>query len=136
MFFAFRMVLTWSMVRPLHPLFSQSLSTNKSVVTYEGMQVGENLGLRRKDVNFVSGQIKIERANDRGQLGSRKTKGSRGSLPIPQVLVSPLRAFVDTSTRTEDDALVFRTTRGRPFNDTRRNPTTKPSSLVPNKPSA
>jgi hypothetical protein len=35
MCFAFRMVLTWPMVRPLHPLFSQSLSTNKSVVTYD-----------------------------------------------------------------------------------------------------
>ena len=82
------------------------------------MRVGEILGLRRKDVNFVSGQFKIEQANYRGLLGSPKTKGSRRSLPIPQALVSPLARFCGHSTRTEDDALIFRTTRGRPFNDT------------------
>ena len=48
-----------------------------------GMRIGEILGLRRKDVNFSSGQIRIEQACYRGLLGSPKTKGSRRTLPLP-----------------------------------------------------
>ena len=44
------------------------------------MRVGEILGLRRKDVNFASGQIRIEQACYRGLLGSPKTKGSKRTL--------------------------------------------------------
>jgi integrase len=46
-----------------------------------GMRIGEILGLRRKDVNFSSGQIRIEQACYRGLLGSPKTKGSKRTLP-------------------------------------------------------
>jgi integrase len=49
-----------------------------------GMRVGEILGLRRKDVDFLSGQIKNEQANYRGIFGTPKTKGSKRSLPISQ----------------------------------------------------
>ena len=49
-----------------------------------GMRIGEILGLRRKDVNFSSGQIRIEQACYRGLLGSPKTKGSRRTLPLPK----------------------------------------------------
>jgi integrase len=52
-----------------------------------GMRIGEILGLRRKDVNFPSGQIRIEQACYRGLLGSPKTKGSRRTLPLPTGLV-------------------------------------------------
>jgi integrase len=64
-----------------------------------GMRVGEILGLRRKDVDFLSGQIRIEQANYRGIFGTPKTKGSRRSLPIPKALASPLRShvYVDTT---------------------------------------
>jgi integrase len=55
-----------------------------------GMRIGEILGLRRKDVDFSSGQVRIEQACYRGLLGSPKTKGSRRILPLPRVLVPPL----------------------------------------------
>ena len=55
-----------------------------------GDGVGEILGLRRKDISFVTGQIRIEQAYYRGSLGSPKTKSSKRSLPIPKALAAPL----------------------------------------------
>ena len=41
-----------------------------------GVRIGEILGLRRKNVDFSSGQIRIEQACYSGLLGSPKTKGT------------------------------------------------------------
>jgi integrase len=82
-----------------------------------GMRVGELLGLRRKDVNFVTGQIRIEQANYRGLFGPPKTKGSKRSLPIPKALVAPLSHVCGHLARSEDETLVFRTRYGKPLSD-------------------
>jgi integrase len=83
-----------------------------------GMRIGEILGLRRKDVDFFSGQIRIEQACYRGLLGSPKTKGSRRTLPLPTVLVKPLSRIFEKGTRTSEEDLVFQTRNGTPLNDT------------------
>ena len=83
-----------------------------------GMRVGEILGLRRKDVNFASGQIRVEQAYYRGLFGSPKTKGSRRTLPLPEVLVSPLARICEHATQAGEDDLVFQTRNGTPFSDT------------------
>ena len=83
-----------------------------------GMRVGEILGLRRKDVDFASGQIRVEQAYYRGLFGSPKTKGSRRTLPLPGVLASALACVCGHATRTGEDALVFQTRNGTPFSDT------------------
>jgi integrase len=83
-----------------------------------GMRIGEILGLRRKDVNFRSGQIRIEQACYRGLLGSPKTKGSRRTLPLPRALVSSLIRMYEQAPRTGEDDLVFQTRNGTPLNDT------------------
>jgi integrase len=83
-----------------------------------GMLVGEILGLRRKDVDFPSGQIRVAQACYRGLLGSPKTKGSRRTLPLPRVLVSLLIRIYEHSPRTGEDDLVFQTRNGTPLNDT------------------
>lgn len=83
-----------------------------------GMRIGEILGLRRKDVNFFSGQIRIEQACYRGLLGSPKTKGSRRTLPLPKVLVKPLSRIFEKGTLTSEEDLVFQTRNGTPLNDT------------------
>jgi integrase len=82
-----------------------------------GMRVGELLGLRRKDVNFVTGQIRIEQANYRGLFGPPKTKGSKRSLPIPKALAAPLAHVCGHHARSEDETLVFRTRHGKPLSD-------------------
>jgi len=72
-----------------------------------GMRVGELLGLRRKDVNFVTLQIRIEQANYRGLFGPPKTKGSKRSLPIPGALAASARACVDTTREPKTSAWYF-----------------------------
>lgn len=83
-----------------------------------GMRIGEILGLRRRDVDFRSGQIRIEQACYRGSLGSPKTKGSRRTLPLPRALVSSLIRIYEHAPRTGEDDLVFQTRNGTPLNDT------------------
>ncbi len=83
-----------------------------------GMRVGEILGLRRKDVSFASAQIRVEQAYYRGLFGSPKTKGSRRTLPLPEVLVSPLARICEHATQAGEDDLVFQTRNGTPFSDT------------------
>ena len=63
-------------------------------------------------------QIRIEQACYRGLLGSPKTKGSRRTLPLPNVLVAPLIRIHEQVTRTGEEDLVFQTRNGTPFNDT------------------
>jgi integrase len=82
-----------------------------------GMRVGEILGLRRKDVDFLSGQIKIEQANYRGIFGTPKTKSSKRSLPIPKGLVTPLARVCGHRARTDDERLVFQSRHGNPLSD-------------------
>jgi hypothetical protein len=76
-----------------------------------------DLGLRRRDVNFPSGQIWIEQAFYRGALGSPTTKGSKRILPLPKSLVNPLVRTFERAKRTGEDDLVFQTRNGTPFND-------------------
>jgi len=82
-----------------------------------GMRVGEILGLRRRDVDFLSGQIRIEQANYRGVFGSPKTKGSKRSLPIPKGLAGPLARVCGHHARTEDEGLVFQSRHGKGLSD-------------------
>jgi len=83
-----------------------------------GMRIGEILGLRRKDVDFSSSQIRIEQACYRGLLGSPKTKGSRRTLPLPRALVAPLIRIYERAPRIAEEDLVFQTRNGTPLNDT------------------
>jgi integrase len=103
------------------PLLSQLKEPVRTMVLLgilTGMRIGEILGLRRKDVNFSSGEIRIEQACYRGLLGSPKTKGSRRTLPLPTGLVRPLTRISEKGTQTSEEDLVFQTRNGTPLNDT------------------
>ena len=69
-------------------------------------------------MNSASGQIRVEQAYYRGLFGSPKTKGSRRTLPLPEVLVSPLARICEHATQAGEDDLVFQTRNGTPFSDT------------------
>ena len=89
--------LTPSQIPGLLELLREPARTMVLLGILTGMRVGEILGLRRKDVDFLSGQIRIEQANCRGIFGTPKTKGSKRSLPIPRGPSHRSRAFVDTA---------------------------------------
>ena len=107
-------VLTRDQIPPLLELLKEPARTMVLLGILTGMRVGEILGLRRRDVDFISGHIKIEQSNYRGVIGSPKTKGSRRSLPIPTGLVIPLAVVCGHRARTEDESFVFQSCSGRP----------------------
>jgi len=81
-----------------------------------GLRIGEILGLRWKDVDSGTGQIRVTQASYRGLLGTPKTKHSKRSVPLPQALQDELMRFRERSQATPEE-LVFHTASGRPYND-------------------
>ena len=111
-------VLNADQILDLLALLKDPVRTMVLLGILTGMRIGEILGLRRKDVDFRSDQIRIEQACYRGLLGSPKTKGSRRTLPLPRALVSSLIQIYEHAPRTGEDDLVFQTRNGTPLNDT------------------
>jgi integrase len=111
-------VLTPEQIPRLLELLKEPVRTTVLLGILTGMRVGEILGLRRKDISFVAGQIRIEQTNYRGSFGSPKTKSSKRSLPIPKALAAPLARMCGHYGQTEDETLVFRTCHGTPLSDT------------------
>ena len=109
--------LTADQITRLLARLGEPVRTMVLVGILTGLRVGEILGLRWKDVDLVSGELKVEQAIYRGLAGSPKTKGSRRTLPLPQALL-PVLARVErhSATRSEEE-LVFRSRTGRPLND-------------------
>ena len=81
-----------------------------------GLRVGEILGLRWRDVDFSSGEIRVEQACYRGLIGTPKTKNSRRTLPMPESLKDELKRLREKAASGEH--LVFQTRNGTPFSDT------------------
>lgn len=82
---------------------------------HTGLRVGEILGLRWHDVDFLNRSIRIQQAAYRGSIGSPKTKGSKRTLPLPESLSVTQSRHFDVST--QRDGLVFPTRTGMPFSD-------------------
>jgi len=80
--------------------------------------VGEILGLRWKDLDFGSGQLRVEQACYRGRVGSPKTQGSKRCLPLPLALVDCLVQYRVQGIRSEPDDLLFQTANGNAMSDT------------------
>ncbi|MGA8430544.1 MAG: site-specific integrase [Candidatus Sulfotelmatobacter sp.] len=81
-----------------------------------GLRVGEILGLRWRDVDLNSGEIRVEQACYRGLIGTPKTKNSRRTLPMPASLKDQLKRLREKVASGEH--LVFQTRNGTPFGDT------------------
>ncbi len=113
-----KQVLGANQILHLLTLLKEPVRTMVLLGILTGMRIGEILGLRRKDVDFSSGQIRIEQACYRGLLGTPKTKGSRRTLPLPRPLVISLTQTYEHATRAGEDDLVFQTRNGTPLNDT------------------
>ena len=109
--------LTPAQIPHLLELLKEPVRTTVLLGILTGMRVGEILGLRRKDVDFVTGEIRIEQANYRGLFGPPKTKGSKRSLPIPRALAAPLARACGHHARSRDECLVFQSRYGKPLSD-------------------
>jgi integrase len=109
--------LTPVQIPHLLELFKEPVRTTVLLGILTGMRVGEILGLRRKDVDFVTGEIRIEQTNYRGLFGPPKTKGSKRSLPIPRALAAPLARACGHHARSRDECLVFQSRYGKPLSD-------------------
>lgn len=88
------------------------------IAVLTGLRVGEILALRWQDVDFHHGELRVEQAVYRGCVGSPKTRGSRRTLPLPEVLVSALQALATRSMKDGPQGLVFATRKGTSFSDT------------------
>jgi integrase len=105
-------------VSRLVPLFKEPMRTMFLIGIGTGMRVGEILGLRWKDVDFATKQIRVEQSCYRGLIGSPKTKGSRRTLPLPEGPREALKRLEGYSREHDGDGLVFHTRSGRPCSDT------------------
>src|SRR5260370_12201108 len=78
---------------PLLAALEDPARTMVLVGVLTGLRIGEILALRWKDVDFKSGELRVEQACYRGLIGTPKTKGSRRTLPLPESLQDELMSL-------------------------------------------
>ena len=83
-----------------------------------GLRVGEILALRWQDLDLAGGDLRVVQAVYRGCLGSPKTKGSRRTIPLPQVVTLALRNLAPRAPGSTPEGLVFPSRKGTILNDT------------------
>lgn len=72
-----------------------------------GLRQGELIALRRKDVDFKAGVIRVRKNFTRGKFGTPKSRRSKRAVPMAKRVAVLLRAVMDASPYKADDDLVF-----------------------------
>ena len=72
-----------------------------------GLRQVELVALRRRDVDWMAGVIRVRRNSTRGQWGRPKSRARPGPCPLPTELPGELDRHVRASRRQADDDLVF-----------------------------
>lgn len=81
-----------------------------------GLRQGEALGLRWRDVDFVSRRLRVRRSLVRGSFETPKSRLGSRSVPLASRVANELRGHFDRSHYRGDDELVFcHPDSGRPF---------------------
>ena len=111
-------VLLPEQIPPLLAILGEPVHTMVLLGVLTGLRIGEILGLQWRNVSLASGEIRVEQACYRGLIGSPKTKSSRRTLPVPELLLMALRRLHGQSAMRPEDALVFHTRNGTPLSDT------------------
>ena len=79
-----------------------------ATLAYSGLRLGEGLALRWRDIDFQHGRISVERAyTPEGGIASPKTKTSKRSVPLLQILSEILKDYYERQVRTNPDDLIF-----------------------------
>jgi integrase len=108
-------VLPPQQISRLLSILAEPARTMALVAILTGLRIGEILALRWQDLDLVAGQLRVEQACYRGQMGSPKTPNSRRVLPLPGALIEALKARASKLDGTPE-GLLFQTRSGRPFN--------------------
>jgi integrase len=111
-------VLTPQQIPRLLAILREPFRTMSLVGILTGLRVGEILGLRWADVDFNSAQLRVSQRYYRGEMDSPKTRASQRTLPLPPECIQALKRLQAGSQPEQKDALVFRTSKGTPHNDT------------------
>ena len=111
-----RHVLLPEQIPTLLAALEEPVRTMVFVGVLTGLSVGEILGLRWTDVNFRFGEVRVAQACYRGLIGTPKTKSSRRTLSMPELLRAELRRLSEKPASGEH--LIFQTRNGTPFGDT------------------
>jgi len=111
-------VLTPEQISQLSGVLREPVRTMFLLAILTGLRIGEILGLRWKDLDLDSGQLRVEQACYRGHLGSPKTQGSKRCLPLPLGLVEVLVQYRLRCLRIGPDDLLFQTATGKTLSDT------------------
>jgi integrase len=84
---------------------------------FGGLRHGELRGLERRDVNLLTGTVRVERTLDarRDRVGTPKSDAGTRTVTLPPFLVAELEAHLEGFTPAEPDARVFRGDKGGPL---------------------
>lgn len=110
-------VLAPEQIPPLLACLAEPTRTMVLVGLLTGLRVSEILGLRWQDLNFPAGELHVQQAYYRGQMGTPKTMGSRRTVPMPPRLADALAAHCRRISLQVPDHVVFQTAKGTPLND-------------------
>jgi integrase len=72
-----------------------------------GLRQGELIALRRRDVDFKAGVIRVRRNYTRGSFGTPKSRRSSRAVPMAKAVAEELRAQARRSRYKDPDDLVF-----------------------------
>jgi integrase len=81
-----------------------------------GTRPEETIGLQVKDIDFVSGTVRIERAITKGAIKAPKTKGSRRAVPLPDTAKVFFIELIAEAKR-KNSLYLFSNTNGAHLND-------------------
>ena len=108
-------ILELGQISGLLTMLEEPVRTMVQLALLTGLRIGEILALDWVSLDFSRGQIRITRGYYRGAMSSPKTKCSRRSVPLPEVLKPILLGLREKATSAEE--LVFHTRKGTPHND-------------------
>ena len=111
-------VLTPEQISQLSGVLREPVRTMFLLAILTGLRIGEVIGLRWRDIDLDSGQLRVEQACYRGHLGSPKTQGSKRCLPLPLGLVEMLVHYHRRCLCIGPDDLLFQSCSGKPLSDT------------------
>jgi integrase len=111
-------VLTPAQIPKLLQVLREPFRTMALVGILTGLRVGEILGLRWADVDFISAELHVNQRCYRGDMDSPKTRSSQRTLPLSPVCVQSLTQLRAGSGPPEKLNLVFQTSKGTPYSDT------------------